>query len=81
MQISVNDRWARFIADEMASGGFDSPDGVVAEALNLLLAQREQLQSLRAMVQASLAEGGDLSDGELDLLLKAEMDRMVQTAQ
>lgn len=78
MQISVNDRWARFIAEQMATGAFDSPDGVVAEALHLLQAQRRQLNDLQMMVEASLAEGGDMSDADLDAVLAAELKKLEQ---
>lgn len=81
MQVSVTGPWAGFIREAVASGEFDSPDGVVAEALHLLQHRHRQHDELRMMVEASLAEGGDHSDADLDAVLDKEMEKLLGTGQ
>ena len=69
MQISVTGAWVGFIKDAIDSGEFDSPDAVVTAGLSLLKSRETRLADLRRVVDASLAEGGDLSDEDVDLVL------------
>lgn len=79
MQISITRTWAGFIKDAVDSGAFDSPEAVVAEGLSLLKSREARLAELRRIVDASLTEGGDISDEEVDAVL-AQRVRELQAA-
>lgn len=79
MQVSVTGPLAGFIKEAIASGEFDSPDAVVAAGLSLLKSREARLAELRRIVDDALAEGGELSDEEVDAVL-AERVRELQAS-
>ena len=78
MQVSVTGPWAGFIKEVMASGEYDSPDAVVTAGLSLLKSRDGQIAELRQIVDAALAEGGDLSEDDVDRAL-AERVQEIRT--
>ena len=54
------------------SGRYNSPDEVVREGLRLIEEREAKLLGLRKMLERSIAEGGDVTDAELDAALSAK---------
>lgn len=76
MQVSLTGPWAGFIKEAMASGEYDSPDAVVTAGLSLLKSREKQIAELRQIVDGALAEGGDLSDDEVDRALAERVQEL-----
>ncbi len=71
MNVSIGSRWENFIGDMVRDGRYGSASEVVREGLRLVEEREAKLQSLRDMVNRSIAEGGDVSEDELDAALDA----------
>lgn len=59
MQVDLSPEWERFVAARIAAGEFDSPEAVVAAALDRLAAETDMLvgwdpEALRAEIQKGL---------------------------
>ena len=65
MNVALEKRWERFVDEVVSSGRYGSASDVVQEGLRLMQAQEEKLQALRATIQASIAEGGELTDEDV----------------
>jgi antitoxin ParD1/3/4 len=57
MNVSVGERWEKFVAEIVGKGRYGSASEVVREGLRLVEEREAKLQSLREMVDASLASG------------------------
>jgi antitoxin ParD1/3/4 len=65
MDISIDERWQRFVVEAVRSGRYGSESEVVREGLRLLEERDSKLTALRATIQASLAERGSFTDDEV----------------
>jgi antitoxin ParD1/3/4 len=65
MNVSLDERWQRFIEEAVKSGRYRSGSEVVNEGLRLAEARDAKLAALRETIQASLAEGGSFTDEEV----------------
>ncbi len=72
MNLSLGDRWERFVESAVQQGRYNSASEVVREGLRLVEEREAKLVALRETLNASIAAGGDVSDDELDAALAAE---------
>ncbi|AVA20611.1 type II toxin-antitoxin system ParD family antitoxin [Rhizobium sp. CB3171] len=71
MNVSIGDRWEKFIEKTVEEGRYSSASEVVREGLRLVEEREAKIASLRLTLEASIASGGDISDEELDASLDA----------
>jgi len=69
MNVSIGDRWERFVERAVKTGRYGSASEVVREGLRLVEEREAKLKSLRATLDASIAAGGQVSDKQLDAAL------------
>lgn len=65
MNVSIGQRWQRFVENAVESGRYGSASEVVREGLRLVEEREAKLKALREMVEASIAEGGNFTDEEV----------------
>jgi antitoxin ParD1/3/4 len=66
MNVSIGDRWQGFVDRVVTDGRYASASEVVREGLRLVGEREAKLVSLRTMLNASIAAGGEVTDAELD---------------
>ncbi len=71
MNVSIGSRWERFVDEAVKDGRYGSASEVVREGLRLVEEREAKLRALRATLDASIAQGGEVSDDELDEALAA----------
>ena len=71
MNVSVGDRWEGFIEQVVREGRYASAGDVVREGLRLVEEREARLGALRETLAASLADGGEVSESEIDAALAA----------
>ena len=72
MNVSIGPRWEGFVESAVKSGRYGSASEVVREGLRLVEERETKLNSLREMLLASIAEGGEGGEAELDAVLDAK---------
>jgi antitoxin ParD1/3/4 len=72
MNVSIGERWEKFVETTVQEGRYSSASEVVREGLRLVEEREAKLAALRETLNASIAAGGDVSDDELDAALAAE---------
>lgn len=76
MNVSIGDRWERFVEQAVKTGRYGSASEVVREGLRLVEEREAKLQALRATLEASIAAGGEVTEDELDLALAARGEEL-----
>ena len=71
MNVSLGERWEKFVENTVKSGRYGSASEVVREGLRLVEERETKLSALRETLDRSIAAGGDISDEALD----AELDK------
>ena len=74
MDVSIDAETEALVTRLVEDGRYASASEAVRHGLRLLEHQRSQEDELRAMIQASLAEGGEGSDDDL----QAELDALAK---
>ena len=72
MNVSLGDRWEKFVEAAVQEGRYNSASEVVREGLRLVEEREAKLSALRKTLNASIAVGGDVTEDELDAALEAE---------
>lgn len=72
MNVSIGERWEKFVEATIQEGRYSSASEVVREGLRLVEEREAKLTALRETLNASIAAGGDVSDDELDAALAVE---------
>ena len=72
MNVSIGARWEVFVDEAVKSGRYGSASEVVREGLRLVEEREAKLQALRDTLNAAIAEGGCITDEELEASLEAE---------
>ena len=66
MNVSIGERWQEFVDRVVKDGRYGSASEVVREGLRLVEEREAKLAALRATLDASIAQGGQVTDEELD---------------
>lgn len=69
MNVQVGPHWQDFVQRIVKEGRFESASEVVREGLRLVEEREAKLSALRATLNASIAQGGEVDDVELDAAL------------
>ena len=72
MNVSIGDRWQAFVDRLVEDGRYGSASQVVREGLRLVKEREAKLLALRAKLDASVAQGGEVTDEELDAAIAAK---------
>jgi antitoxin ParD1/3/4 len=75
MNVSVGERWESFIEQVVSEGRYASISEVVREGLRLVEERETKVKALRDHIQAAIAEGGRVTDAELDASIEAELNQ------
>jgi len=73
MNVSIGERWEKFVEQAVKDGRYGSASEVVREGLRLVEEREAKLADLRYMIEKSIAEGGEVTEEELDASLDAKM--------
>jgi antitoxin ParD1/3/4 len=65
MNVSIGRRWEEFVDSVVRDGRYGSASEVVREGLRLVEEREAKLKALRQTIEASLAEGGALSQEDV----------------
>lgn len=76
MNVSLGDRWEKFVEATVQTGRYGSASEVVREGLRLVEEREVKLTALREMLNASIEQGGSVTEDEIDTALAAEADRL-----
>jgi antitoxin ParD1/3/4 len=71
MNVSIGERWEKFVEKTVEEGRYSSASEVVREGLRLVEEREAKIAALRRTLEASIARGGDISDEELGAALEA----------
>lgn len=78
MNVSVGQRWEKFIEQAVQDGRYGSASEVVREGLRLVEEREAKLAALRETIQQSIAEGGSYTDEEVEAFLDAEAEKLAK---
>lgn len=78
MNVSVGERWQRFVEEAVRSGRYGSVSEVVREGLRLVEEREARLAALRETLDRAIAEGGEHGDAEVGASLEAEADALAR---
>lgn len=78
MNVSVGQRWEKFIEQAVQDGRYGSASEVVREGLRLVEEREAKLSALRETIQQSIAEGGSYTDEEVEAFLDAEAEKLAK---
>jgi antitoxin ParD1/3/4 len=80
MNVSVGERWQRFVEKAVDSGRYGSASEVVREGLRLVEEREARLAALRDTIDRAIAEGGEHSDADVAAALDAEAETLAGKA-
>ena len=80
MNVSVGERWQRFVEEAVRTGRYGSASEVVREGLRLVEEREARLAALRDTIDRAIAEGGEHSDADIAAALDAEAARLAREA-
>ena len=78
MNVSIGERWERFVDKAVKAGRYGSASEVVREGLRLVEEREAKLTALRAIIDASIAAGGQVTDEQLDDALARQSDELLR---
>lgn len=69
MNVSIGERWERFVEEALRTGRYGSASEVVREGLRLVEERETKLQALRETLRASVDVAGEATDKSIDAAL------------
>lgn len=78
MNVSLGERWEKFVEATVREGRYGSASEVVREGLRLVEESEAKLNALRERLNASIDAGGDVSEKDLDAALDAEAKKLTK---
>jgi len=72
MNVSIGDRWEKFVEQAVKDGRYGSASEIVREGLRLVEEREAKLTALRRTLDRSIAAGGEVGEDELDAALDAQ---------
>ncbi len=79
MNVSIGERWERFVEGALKTGRYGSASEVVREGLRLVEEREAKLQALRDTLNTSITRGGAHSDEAVDKDINAALDAWENT--
>lgn len=76
MNVSIGDRWERFVEQAVKTGRYGSASEVVREGLRLVEEREAKLKALCATLDASIAAGGEVTEDALDQAIAAQSEAL-----
>ena len=80
MNVSIGERWERFVEETLRAGRYGSASEVVREGLRLVEEREAKLRALRATLKASIDVGGETTDERIDAAIEARAAKLRLTA-
>ena len=71
MNVSIGERWERFVEETLRTGRYGSASEVVREGLRLVEEREAKLRALRETLRASVDAAGEATDAGIDAALHA----------
>jgi antitoxin ParD1/3/4 len=78
MNISIDKRTQEFVDRILRSGRYGTASDVIREGLRLLEERERKLQALRETLDHSIAQGGEVTEAELDAALEAKAAQLAK---
>jgi antitoxin ParD1/3/4 len=78
MNVSIGERWERFVDKAVKAGRYGSASEVVREGLRLVEEREAKLTALKAIIDASIAAGGEVTDAQLDDALARQSQELLR---
>lgn len=78
MNVSLGERWEKFVESTVREGRYSSASEVVREGLRLVEEREAKLTALRETLNASIEAGGNVSEDDLDAALNAESGKLAK---
>lgn len=72
MNVSLDDRWEKFVEDTVRTGRFRSASEVILEGLRLVEQREMKISGLRKELADAVAAGGELNDDAVTEALEEE---------
>ena len=74
MNLSIGQRWEDFVERTVRAGRYGSASELVREGLRLVEEREARLHAITSLLNASIEEGGELTDDdvEADIAVKAD---------
>jgi len=72
VNVSIGERWERFVEEALRTGRYGSASEIVREGLRLVEEREAKLQALRNTLRASIDAGGEATDQGIDAALDAQ---------
>jgi antitoxin ParD1/3/4 len=72
VNVSIGERWERFVEETLRTGRYGSASEVVREGLRLVEEREAKLRALRETLRASIDAGGEATDQGIDEALDAQ---------
>jgi len=69
MNVSIGDRWEKFVEAVVKEGRYGSASEVVREGLRLVEEREARLKALRDEIDAAIARGGNNSADDIDAMI------------
>jgi len=76
MNVSIGERWEGFVDRTLKGGRYGTASEIVREGLRLVEEREAKLQDLKATLEASIAAGGEVGDGEIDAAIARRAARL-----
>jgi len=74
VNVSIGERWEKFVAKAVELGRYNSSSEVVREGLRLVEEREAKLTALQKTLKQSVAAGGDNSDDDVAAHIEATLD-------
>lgn len=78
MNVSIGDRWETFVSNIVTEGRYASVSEVVREGLRLVEEREQRLKALATLLNKSIAEGGQISEADIDSALEAKAAQLTK---
>ena len=72
MNVSIGERWEKFVEHAVRSGRYGSASEVVREGLRLVEEREAKLCALRDTLNTAIDEGGDFTDDDVGAAIDAK---------
>ena len=79
MNVSIGERWEKFVASAVALGRYNSSSEVVREGLRLVEEREAKLSALQETLNQSILAGGHNSDTDVAAYIDARLGDLAST--